>query len=451
MPGSTGARGHARGIAVKPEAVRRARLEQGLSLTELAGGQVTRAAIHLVETGKMRPSMRTLQLIAKRTGKPISYFLAAPEGSEEQRQARDELLSLVDADELPAAVAAGSELLRDRLEPGLEADVRLAVGRALVRLRDGGPALPHLARARQLFERIGDGWMVAQTLVQESTAMFLVQDPRTLQRGLEALDRCERLEPPDPALHVNALNLLGSVSMRAHDWQSAARFFAMGLEASRDVVDLRQAARLHDGLSAAQERLGNFASALRSAERAAALYTADGAPVTRVRSENNLGYALLRQGELDAAAAHLHRALDLCDEHHLERLSRAYVLNSLGELYLARGQVRLAIDYLRQGVDVAVRLREVDPEAAARRLLARASLRLGDEETADRSYEAAIELLQRLELLERLRECAMEYAEHLHDRGRLEESIRYWRIAAAALAPAAVSRESGALLSQSGA
>src|SRR5215469_13086109 len=138
MPGSTGARRRPRGIAIRPEAVRQARLELGLSLTELAGGQVTRAAIHLVETGKMRPSMRTLQLIAKRTGKPISYFLAGPEGSEEQRQARDELLSLVDGDELQAAVAAGTELLRERLDPGLEADVRLAFGRALVRLRDGG-------------------------------------------------------------------------------------------------------------------------------------------------------------------------------------------------------------------------------------------------------------------------------------------------------------------------
>jgi len=37
---------------------------------------VTRAAIHLIETGKARPSMHTLELIASVTGKPLSFFLA---------------------------------------------------------------------------------------------------------------------------------------------------------------------------------------------------------------------------------------------------------------------------------------------------------------------------------------------------------------------------------------
>ena len=60
------------GVDVSPEAVRRARTEAGLTLAELARGHVTRGAIHLIETGKARPSMATLQLISERTGKPIS-------------------------------------------------------------------------------------------------------------------------------------------------------------------------------------------------------------------------------------------------------------------------------------------------------------------------------------------------------------------------------------------
>src|SRR5215467_245701 len=137
MPGSTGARRRPRGIAIRPEAVRQARLELGLSLTELAGGQVTRAAIHLVETGKMRPSMRTLQLIAQRTGRPISYFMVDQEGTGEVRGARDELLQLVDVGEYREAIALGGRLLREPLDPGIEADVRLALGRAYVLTIDG--------------------------------------------------------------------------------------------------------------------------------------------------------------------------------------------------------------------------------------------------------------------------------------------------------------------------
>ena len=37
---------------------------------------MSRTFIHFVETGQSRPSQRVLALIARRTGKPISYFMA---------------------------------------------------------------------------------------------------------------------------------------------------------------------------------------------------------------------------------------------------------------------------------------------------------------------------------------------------------------------------------------
>ena len=101
---------------------------------------------------------------------------------------------------------------------------------------------------------------------------------------------------------------------------------------------------------------------------------------------------------------------------------------------------------------MAVKHNERDTEATGRHLMARASLLLGDEESAQRSFAATVELLEQLHLPERLRESAAEYADLLHRQGRLEESIAYWRIAAGAgpTEPAA-SRESVPQLSQSGA
>ncbi|HLH68564.1 MAG TPA: helix-turn-helix transcriptional regulator [Candidatus Dormibacteraeota bacterium] len=62
------------GIDVIPERVRAARRDAGLSLAQLAAGAVTPVAIHLIETGKSRPSAATLAHIANRTGKPLAYF-----------------------------------------------------------------------------------------------------------------------------------------------------------------------------------------------------------------------------------------------------------------------------------------------------------------------------------------------------------------------------------------
>lgn len=66
-----------KGIDVVPGSVRRARLEAGLSLAKVADHQVSSVLIHLIEKDRTRPSWKTLELIARQTGKPLGYFLGA--------------------------------------------------------------------------------------------------------------------------------------------------------------------------------------------------------------------------------------------------------------------------------------------------------------------------------------------------------------------------------------
>jgi transcriptional regulator with XRE-family HTH domain len=76
-----GARGS--GISVDPARVRAARIAAGLSLGQVAGHQVSRTFIHLVEQGRSRPSRAVLALIARRTGKPMDYFRSTASGKAE--------------------------------------------------------------------------------------------------------------------------------------------------------------------------------------------------------------------------------------------------------------------------------------------------------------------------------------------------------------------------------
>jgi transcriptional regulator with XRE-family HTH domain len=46
-------------------------------MSQLADGKLSRTAIHLIETGRSRPSEQTLAHISDRTGKPVAYFLGA--------------------------------------------------------------------------------------------------------------------------------------------------------------------------------------------------------------------------------------------------------------------------------------------------------------------------------------------------------------------------------------
>lgn len=57
------------------EKLKAARLEAGLSQRQLCGDMITRNMLSQIENGSARPSMGTLQYLAQRLGKPVSYFL----------------------------------------------------------------------------------------------------------------------------------------------------------------------------------------------------------------------------------------------------------------------------------------------------------------------------------------------------------------------------------------
>src|SRR5260370_26331459 len=72
-------RGWRKGIEVREGSVVQARREAGLTLAKVAGGELSRTAIHLIEKVMARPSMQTLKHIAHKTGKPMIFFLPSPD------------------------------------------------------------------------------------------------------------------------------------------------------------------------------------------------------------------------------------------------------------------------------------------------------------------------------------------------------------------------------------
>ena len=57
------------------EKLKQARLEAGLSQRQLCGEEITRNMLSLIENGSAKPSMKTLQYLAGRLKKSVSYFL----------------------------------------------------------------------------------------------------------------------------------------------------------------------------------------------------------------------------------------------------------------------------------------------------------------------------------------------------------------------------------------
>ena len=87
--------------------IRAARLEQGMSLAQLGGDELSRSFISAVERGRARISLRALAIIAGRLKRPISYFVDDAPAIGEERE--------VTLDHAEAALAY-SRLLQKRGE-----------------------------------------------------------------------------------------------------------------------------------------------------------------------------------------------------------------------------------------------------------------------------------------------------------------------------------------------
>src|ERR1700687_3830627 len=121
----SGRRGRRRGVEIKPGTVKQARFEAGLSLAQVAGGEISRTAIYFVETGKAKPSLETLKLIAERTGRPLDYFLSRPSTMEPRSAAGTaEIERLITTGDPHGALALGKELLDGERDPEIVAQIK---------------------------------------------------------------------------------------------------------------------------------------------------------------------------------------------------------------------------------------------------------------------------------------------------------------------------------------
>lgn len=410
-----------------------ARKEANLSLAQVAGGIVSRTAIHFIEKGRSLPSMETLQLIAHQTRKPIEFFLLNPEVSPELNERRTHLREL---EELTAirdfhkVIEIAPPLLEKKWGDEETALVHFYLGQAYCRLVQPREALQHLPPARATFERVGDDWMAVDAMDWESSALGLMEDPRAIPLANHALERCRRLDPKPPQIEARILGHIAGMYLVANAWSKAIGSYEAAVAAASGVKDLLQLAKMHHGLGVAYQRMQQPAKARQHLDRALALYSIESDLSAVYRVENDLGDVLLHQGHLDSAEQHLRTALMGSTELQIDRRGRGHILANLGEVNLRRGQLEEARRYLSQAWEAGNAVGERVVLANVHVLLGELEARQGKPQLADEHFDSAIRILERLEMPDRLRDCYMKYAESLYERGNIDSAALHWKAAA---------------------
>ena len=428
---TSGRRGRRRGVEIKPGTVKQARAEAGLSLAQVAGTELSRTAIYFVETGKAKPSMETLQLIASRTGRPLDYFLSKQTTRETRSTAgTEEIERLIVTGDAAGALTKAEQVLEAEQDADVAARVKFLMSTAHLRLAQPVPARRLASSARAYFELAGDLLMAAECLGSEAQAAHLVHDPGAQALAEGALATVRALNPPAPVTEARLLAILGSVHIGNRNWQSAIDAFELAIAAGDVVQDLRRLALDFSNLSVAHLELGRFNEAARYAHRAIAIHETLSDRVSLARSENDLGMLLLRQGNAAEAQGHIERALKLFEEAGVEA-QRANLLMSMCELHWLRNDLDAAETWARQALEMATTVDEPMNVAESHVWLGRIAEANGDRRQADVELSSAFELLEHPSSGQRSSQAHALYADMLEARGDLVGALRHLKQALA--------------------
>jgi tetratricopeptide (TPR) repeat protein/DNA-binding XRE family transcriptional regulator len=426
-------RGRRKGIPVRDGSVRQARKEANLTLAQVADAKVSRTAIHLIETGRCRPSLDTLELIARQTHKPVEFFLLSPDGAPELTESRkdlDELERLTATRDFEHVIDLGLALLEKQAGEEAGALIRFYLGQAYCRVVRPVDALEHLRLAREAFEQVGDEWMAVEALDWEASALGLMEDPLAIAAAGEALSRCRNLDPKPPQIEARILVHLANMHVVAHSWAQAIGYYEAAVEASRGVKDLHQLAKTHHGLGTAYQRMGLPAKARQQFDKALALYSIESDLSATYRLENDLGDLLLQEGQLDSAEQHFRSALAGSAFVEMDRRGRGYILANLGEVNLRRGDLDQARRNLDDALECGNEVGEQVVLANAHSLLGQVAFRQGDPKEAGEHFGSAIRILEMLDMPDRLRDCHIACAEFLFNQGDIGAAALHWKSAA---------------------
>jgi tetratricopeptide (TPR) repeat protein/DNA-binding XRE family transcriptional regulator len=429
----SGRRGRRRGVEIKPGTVKQARFEAGLSLAQVAGSEISRTAIYFVETGKAKPSIETLKLIATRTGRPLDYFLSQP-STMEPRSATEaaELERLITIGDAAGALAVGEMLLRAERNPEVVAHIKFLTATAHLRLAQPVQARRLASGARDYFEQVGDLLMTAECLGSEASAAYLMQDPGALALVEGGLASCRSLKPVPRLTEARLLGILASVHVANHHWEAAINSYEEAIAAGDVVQDLRRLSIMYSGLSLAYQETGQLSQAAHFAQRAMAIHDTLNDRISLARSENNLGLMLLRAGDLIKARGHLERSVRLFEEDGVEA-AKAELLLSLSELALAESRLDEATRLANTALDLATRLSEGATVAEAHMWLGRIAAAHDAHRAADAEFAAAFDVLNEVGgSAGRLSRAHAHYAEILEARGDMAGAVQHLKQALAA-------------------
>ena len=377
--------------------IREARLALGLTQEQLAKPEFTKGFISQLEHDQTRPSISTLEHLARKLRRPISYFVEAVDGATTRKvldsqnsRGRSELARR----HFDAALATFTDMRTTASSPShalMETQATLGVGEALVGLNRFAEARPCLQDAAACGRAAKDALMECRALhglatIEHRTGQFT--QAALLFR--EALAVVPALGGAEPSLHGEIWLHLGTVLFRMGRLEEAEEAFA---KAKRTLEDAKLPDRIGEaflGSGMVLWRSGDYDGALLQYERARVRFEQyeDLRLLSYVR--NNLGVVLMTVGRPHEALEHLSASLAIKRNLH-DAVGECRTLTEMARCHFEAGDMAQAREYATLAIAKSREAGAPDEEAQAQIILGMMATADGDLRKARRYLEQAAE------------------------------------------------------------
>jgi transcriptional regulator with XRE-family HTH domain len=451
------------------ERLRQARLARGMSQENLAQPEFTKSYVSAVERGKARPSLKALELMARRLSVPLSDFLTlkpAEADAVDVAALEEDFAYQLDHAKLLITTERGDDAL-DLIRTAEQAvdphfaefspltRYRFYRLRALAYLRLNAPGLARedLDHALSLAQHLDD----PQEIERARNALGVVfYDQDMPGQALEQHRACEQAirqgVVKDLTLRLNILRNLANDYWALKDSRRAITTYQEALALLEDVGTLEQQAGVYWGLSLVYKDGGDLVRAKLYARQALTIYEAAANQVAIAGISINLAELFLAQQEFAVAEDLLARAeQQLTSPRDDLLLSTVYAHYT--QLYLQRGDdsaaaaAQRSVDlsrsvyeqHARQG-DLRAQANIVRTYAQALSVAGQVAERQGRTAEADTLFQQALALVNQTEYAETSYEIIFTYADLLGARGDHQQAAQYYRMAAQWRVPRSAAR-----------
>ncbi len=398
------------------ERLKKIRRALGLTQEILAKPEFSKSLISRFEHNRTRPSVSTLERLAKRLKQPVSYFLGEADEALSQK-----VLAVLDGRGaahltrrgFEAALAVFTEM-RDLAASTRNAEMALraalGLGEALVGLHRPDEARPHfddaLDRARTAEDALGE-CRALHGLAQAE--YFLGRFPRGAQLYEAALTIAATLGGREAALHGEIVLYYGGALLRMGRLGDASEAFA---QSQRIFEEARLPERVGEALVDQGLVLylgGDYDGALLQLEQARVLLEQYEDLRVLAWARNNLGMVLLEIGRSREALEHFSVSLTI-KQRLQDAVGECHTLTELARCHFACGEIERAREYAEQAVARSRNGGAPDEEARAQIVLGAIARVEGNARKAQRYLVLAAEHCERasmtLELVTVFRQLA---------------------------------------------